>query len=348
MPLFQEQIIMTKIIVEGPYFEDFVKGESLEPAPSVTLTEGHAVAHQMLFADRLRLPLDHELCKQVTGSTRALVNPSMVINMAIGQTTYATQNVIGNLFYRGLVMKRPVYVGDTLYTSTKVVLLKQNSTKKGRPASGLVVLEIRVLNQNNDEILHFWRCPMVPCRDQSSVTGHADDLSSIPAEISDDVLLESIPKWDFQLYKDKIQGLHFDELEIGSHFIIDARDTVSSAPELVRLTLNLATTHTNAAASVYGQRLVYGGHTISMASAQILRALPNIVTVLAWRHCDHLAAVFENDRLHTEVIVNNKISVSGGGIIDLHVKVFAERSETAPESVKNSQVLDWGVVVFMT
>ena len=141
--------------------------------------------------------------------------------------------------------------------------------------------------------------------------------------------------------------MHFNELEIGNHFIIDARDTVTSAPELVRLTLNLATTHTNAAASVYGQRLVYGGHTISMASAQILRALPNIVTVLAWRHCDHLAAVFENDRLHTEVIVKNKVSVNGGGFVDLHVKVFAERSENAPESVKDDQVLDWGAIVFM-
>ena len=50
---------------------------------------------------------------------------------------------------------------------------------------------------------------------------------------------------------------------------------VSSAPELARLTLNIAMVHHDAAASA-GGRLVYGGHTIGIAAAQATRALPNL------------------------------------------------------------------------
>lgn len=340
---------MKPILIEGPYFEDFKINEFLEPAPSVTLTEGHATVHQMLFGDRLRLPLDHHLCRQITNHEYPLVNPSMVVGVAIGQTTYATQNVKGNLFYRGLVLKRPVHIGDTLKTTTKVVALRQNKIKEGRKASGMVVLEMRVTNQHQEDIIHFWRCPMVPCRNPSAATGHKDDLDLISADITVDMLSDAIPSsWNLSTYHQAIKGNHFEDLEEGSHFVIKARDTVTTAPELTRLTLNLAMTHTDAEASIYGQRLVYGGHTISIAAAQMVRALPNVVTHLAWRHCDHTAPVFEGDILRSEVIIKDKTAcANGGGIVELHIKVYAERSKTAPPSAENTQVLDWGLVVLM-
>jgi len=339
---------MPKIIVEGPFFEDFIKGEYIEQAPSVTLTEGHAVAHQMLFGDRLRLPLDHVLGEKITGSKRALANPSMVVNTAIGQTTYASQHVIGNLFYRGLVFKRPVYLGDTLTTSTKVELLKQNSIKRGRISSGLVVLKVRVTNQNEEDILNFWRCPMIPCRNQKVVTGHADDLSQISATLSETELKTAAElNWNLAEYRRLIKGVHFNQVEEAAIYLVKSRDTVTNAPELARLTLNLAATHTDGKASVYGQRLVYGGHTISVAFAQLIRVFPNIVTLLGWQHCDHKAAVFEDDILHSEVTVINKQALNEGGMVSINVKVFAERSKKAPASQSNVQVLDWNVIVLM-
>ncbi|PCH83885.1 MAG: acyl dehydratase [Piscirickettsiaceae bacterium] len=340
---------MKEIVIEGPYFEDFIVGQFLEQAPAVTLTEGHATVHQMLFGDRLRLPLDHHLCEQVTSVKRPLINPSMVIGVAIGQTTYATQNVMGNLFYRGLVLKQAVYMGDTLSTQTKVVALRQNKAKTGRAATGMVALEITVTNQIGDEILHFWRCPMVPCRDPAAVTAHSDELDFIPSDITPEALINAVPNhWNLETYKAFINGPHFDDIAEGYHYIIKARDTITMAPELTRLTLNLAMTHTDANASVYGQRLVYGGHTISMAAAQMVRALPNVMTHLAWTHCNHTAPVFENDILRSEVIIKHKTSLAaGGGLVELQINVFAERAKTAPKSAKNTQVLDWGLVVLM-
>jgi len=340
---------MTEHVVEGPFFEDFSVGDILPAAPSVTLTYGHATVHQMLFGDRLRMPIDHPLSVAVAGLPKPLANPTMVIGVAIGQTTYATQNVMGNLFYRGLVLKKPVYIGDTLTTRTQVALLRQNKTKPGRGASGLVVLDIQVQNQSGDEILHFWRCPMVPCRDATIETGHADDLDAIHANIDEMTLLASVPiNWNLEAFKKAAEGTHFEQIAVGDVYKVKARDTVSCAPELTRLTLNLAMTHTDATASVYGKRLVYGGHTISIAAAQMLRALPNVVTLLAWRSCDHLAPVFEGDILRSEVSINNKTVIeTGGGLVDVRVRVWAERGDNAPTDERDVPVLDWVLVALM-
>jgi acyl dehydratase len=91
-----------RIEVGGPWFEDFKRGDIFEETPALTLHAGHAALHQALFGDRMRLPLDATLCARVTGRDRLLANPSLVSNVAIGQTTYASQRVRGNLFYRGL------------------------------------------------------------------------------------------------------------------------------------------------------------------------------------------------------------------------------------------------------
>ena len=66
-------------------------------------------------------------------------------DVAIGQSTGPTQRVLGNLFYRGLVLLRPVYRGDTLQTTTEVVGLKQN-----RSGTGLVALRISTVNQHDE------------------------------------------------------------------------------------------------------------------------------------------------------------------------------------------------------
>jgi acyl dehydratase len=111
------------------------------------------------------------------------------------------------------------------------------------------------------------------------------------------------------------------------------------------MTLNMAVTHTDAASSVYGKRLVYGGHTISMAAAQISHALPNLVTLVAWRSCDHTAPVFEGDILRTVVTVEQTHALAqGGGLVDLHALVYAERGDQASEPGRDIQVLDWRVL----
>jgi acyl dehydratase len=330
------------ILIGSPYFEDLKVGQVFDSAPAITVTEGHAALHAAQFGDRLRLPLDAPLCEATTGRP-GLVHPNLVCNVAIGQTTEPTQRVKGNLFYRGLVLEIPVFIGDTLRTTTEIVAVRQNRPKEGRPATGMAVLQVHVENQDGATVMHFWRCPMLPCRDPEARTGACDSFDAIPQELAPEKLAAAIPAdWDLDHFRRAVPGPHFGDLSVGSHYVVEARDTVTGAPELARMTLNLARAHTDANASAYGRRLVYGGHTISMAGAQISRALPNLVTLLAWRSCDHTAPVFEGDRLWTEFQVEDKVPASrGGGRVDLHAWVHAERTD---ETV---QVLDWRVVGLM-
>lgn len=345
-----------RIHIGGPYFEDLSVGQVFDDAPALTLTSGHAALHEALFGDRLRLPLDATLSAAVTGREEPYAHPLLVCNVAIGQSTGPSQRVRGNLFYRGLVMLRPVFLGDTLRTSAKVAGLRQNRPRPGRPATGMVALKVRAINQRGEPVLDFWRCPMIPLRDPSAATGHIDSFDDIPAELDPTAIEAAVPPgWKLEAFGDAAGGRHFEDILTGVTYQIEGRDTVTSGPELARLTLNIAQTHADAHAGVYGRRLVYGGHTISMASAHVVRALPNLVTILAWRSCDHTGPVFEGDILRSEVTVEAKHPLSGGhGMLDLHAVVYATRggdgppSEDAGDSPQSeTKVLDWRLIGLM-
>src|SRR5690606_22687850 len=72
--------------VEGPYCDELTRGQKFAGAPGVTLTEGHAAVHQAIVGDRMRLPLDHALCAEVTGNDAALGHPALVWDLAIRES----------------------------------------------------------------------------------------------------------------------------------------------------------------------------------------------------------------------------------------------------------------------
>lgn len=345
----EEELLGTeRLLVGGPHFEDFEIGQVFGDAPALTLTSGHAALHQALTGDRLRLPLDAELSRLVTGCDRPLAHPNLVCDVAIGQSTGPTQRVLGNLFYRGLVLLAPVFIGDTLRTSTEVVALKQNRARADRPATGLVVLRIRTENQHGQPVLDFWRCPMLPLRNSDVDTGRADDLDQIPRDLEPARVLEAVPAdWRLHELRDLIGGETFGDLAEGAQWDIEGRQTVTGAPELVRLTLNIAAAHSDAGSTVSGRRLVYGGHTISIAAAQAARALPNLATIIAWHGCDHVGPVFEEDVLRTELSLERKEALEDGGLVDLRALVWAERNDTQTGDAIERQVLDWRFVAVM-
>ena len=325
------------LAIGGPWFEELERGQVFDDAPGLTLTAGHAALHQALAGDRLRLALDAALCREVTGRDGPLVHPNLVCDVAIGQSTGASQRVRGNLFYRGLVLARPVFVGETLRTRTEIVGLKQNRRRPGAPATGLVAMRIRTTDEHGEPVLDFWRCPMIPLRDPDAETGHTDDFAEIPQTLDQARVDAARPTgWRLDRLRAAVPGPHHGELEAGQTFVVEAGETVTGAPELARLTLNVATAHTDATGSAHGQRLVYGGHTISVAAAHATRAIPAIATIVAWKSCEHIGPVFEGDVLRTELRVQDS---SAGGVVALRARVSSVRPGTEP-----ALVLDWTFV----
>jgi len=331
--------------VEGPYFDELAVGQEFGRAPGLTLTPGLAAAHQAITGDRLALVLDHELGHQVTGGG-PLASPGLVWDVAIGQSTLVTQHVKANLFYRGLAFRRTPRLGDTLRTSTRVVALRQNRPQEGRAPTGLAVLRITTVDQQRRPVLDFWRCAMLPLRDQTRQTGHADELESVGHPADPVGLKALVGGWRLDRFARHAGGPRFSELRPGQSWLVAGGDVVSSATELARLTLNVAAVHHDAAAAG-GQRLVYGGHAIGLALAQAARSLPSIVTVAAWHGCDHLGPVHEGDTLRSTVSVEQVDEVPGGGLVHLRSLVRAEGPSAEPgeaNGVKPRDVLDWRYV----
>jgi len=326
----------------GPYFDDLEVGQVFDWAPSMTLTAGAAAVHQSIIGDRLRLALDAELAMAVTGATSALAHPALVCDVAIGQTTLATQRVTANLFYRGLAFHRFPVIGDSLFTRTEVVALKQNAAKPGRARTGLAALRMTTIDQIGRPVLDFHRCAMLPLRDAAADTGHADDMSVIGSEPA--AMPDPTSHWNAEAYRARVPGAHFDA-GLAGQVLHSTADVVSSAPELARLTLNIAATHHDR--RVGGRRLVYGGHTIGLALAQATRVLPNLVTVLGWESCDHTGPVHEGDTLYSEVRVDGAVPLPDGrgGVLKLRSLVYAVGDDTGgdPGSGPGSDrpVLDW-------
>ncbi len=329
---------MTTIDVGGPYFDELEVGHVERRAPAITLTEGSAALHQSILGGRLRLALDAHLAHRVLGADRPLAHPALVCDTAIGQSTLITQRVVANLFYRGLRLHRAPLIGDTLQTTTEVVALRQNRPRPDRAATGLAVLRIRTVDQDDRVVLDFTRCAMLPLRDPTGITGHADDIDAGRDDPEPAVFAEAIAGWDLTALRS--DGPTFAELQPGTTWSVAGGDVVSCAPELARLTTNLATVHHDRDAGQGGRRLVYGGHTIGLAAAQITRALPDLAMILGWRSCDHLAPVFEDDTLTSTVHLQARTPLGQtGGLLHLRAQVRARRADGT-----SGDVLDWHLV----
>ena len=308
---------------EGPYFDELAVGQEYRGAPGITLTSGLAAAHQAITGDRLALATDHELCREVTGGG-PLTSPSLVWDVAIGQSTVVTQHVRANLFYRGLAFRRAPRLGDTLRTCTRVVALRQNRPRAGRAPTGLAVLRITTVDQERRPVLDFWRCAMLPLRDRDRQTGHADDLASVGEPAGTQPPAGLVTGWRLAEFARQAAGPRLAELRAGQNWAVPGGDVVSNAPELARLTLNVAMAHHDAQAAG-GRRLVYGGHAIGLALAQATRSLPSLVTVAAWHSCDHLGPVHEGDTLRSTISVEQVDPLpDGGGLVHLRSLVRAE------------------------
>jgi acyl dehydratase len=327
----------------SPYFDDLRVGDAVADAPAITITDGHAALHQAIVGDRLRLALDANLSRRVLGAERPLAHPALVCDLAIGQSTVITQRVIANLFYRGLVLRRPVLLGDTLRTSTEVVALRENSRRPGRAPTGLAVLRVTTVDQEARPVLDFWRCAMLPLRHPERDTGHDDDVEAIPAVLDPAALRASIDGWRLDEFRTASPGgVHFEDVGAGDAWSIEGGDVVSAAPELARLALNVAMAHHDADAGG-GRRLVYGGHTIGVAAGQLTRALPNLVTIVAWEACDHTAPVYEGDTLTSAIELTAAEALpEGGGLVHVRTRLRARRADG-----ERAEVLDWRLIGVM-
>jgi acyl dehydratase len=283
----------TPVPADGPFYDDLAPGMELEPQPAVTMDVGLAAWYQSIVGEVLPVCLDHRLSSVVTSASAPLASPGLVANLSVGQSTVATRRAIANLFYRNMRILRPVHIGETLHTRIHILAMADATPRPDRPNRGKVLLGMQT-TADEELVMDYQRCALLPVRGDT-MPGHAGDTGSAPddPDIADYVNL--IPS-SWQADALPMSG-PWGEGEIRSDV---TRDVIDEATGLVRLTHNRAIVHRDAQATMYGQRLVYGGHVQALAQASLTRVEPRLATFVAWHACSHLAPAFEGDLLSFE------------------------------------------------
>jgi len=191
-------------------------------------------------------------------------------------------------------------------------------------------------------VLDFWRCAMLPLREPAGRGDTQGSFEEIPAELEAQSLREPISSWRLAA----LAGAGETDLpKEGSRWSAPAGDVVSSAPELARLTLNLAAVHHDRHANADAGRMVYGGHTIGLAAAQAARMLPQIATIIGWHSCEHLAPVAEGDTLRSSLELERIEELpEGAALAHLRSRVLAHKG---PAPDREAAVLDWRFVALL-
>lgn len=121
-----------------------------EHQPSRTVTETDNLLFTTLTLNPQPLHLDAEFARESIHG-QILVNSiftlGLVVGLSVGDTTLGT--TLGNLGFDKTAFPNPVFIGDTITVSTKVISKRESRTK---PDRGIVTFEHRGVNQR-DEIV---------------------------------------------------------------------------------------------------------------------------------------------------------------------------------------------------
>ena len=307
----------------GNFFEDFTVGQVIEHATPRTVTEGDRALYGALYPTRFALPSSAAFAASV-GLAAHPVEELIGFHIAFGKTVPdISLNAVANLGYAECRFHRPILPGDTLRTSSEVIGLKQNSN--GR--SGVVYVRSTATDQGGEVVLDWCRWVMVHKRDTDAPAPETvlpDLADAVAAE--DLVLPEGL---DFSDYDFAAAGEphRFDDYAVGEK--IDHVDgvTFTDAEHMMatRLWQNTAKVHFNTEARPDGNRLIYGGHVISMARALSFNGLANAQLVAAINAGSHVAPAFAGDTVYAWSEVLDKADTAAPGVGALRLRLVATK-----------------------
>ena len=310
----------------GRFFEDYRLGEVIHHAVPRTVKMGERALYHMLYPARHAL-YSSDSFAQASGLPFSPLDDMIVFHIVFGKTVPdISLNAVANLGYAEGRWLRPVWPGDTLRATSEVIGLKQNSNGK----SGVVYVRTTGLNQHDEPVMDYVRWVMVRKNDldapapetvipELKKTLSAADLT-IPAGL------------DFSNYDFTLAGethAHGD-YEVGE--VIDHVDgvTIEEAEHMLatRLWQNTAKVHFDATFRPDGQRLIYGGHVISMARALSFNGLANAQMIAGLNGGAHANPCFSGltVKAWSEVLDKAETSAPGVGAIRLRLVATSDGS----------------------
>ena len=317
----------------GNFFEDFTVGQVIRHATPRTVTEGDRALYGAIYPTRFALPSSAEFSASV-GLAQHPVEELIGFHIAFGKTVPdVSLNAVANLGYAECRFHRPVVPGDTLSTTSEVIGLKQNSN--GR--SGVVYVRSTATNQRGEVAIDWARWVMVHKRDVDAPAPETvlPELASSVA-VSDLVVPEGL---GFGGYDVEAAGSphRLGDYAVGER--IDHVDgvTLTDAEHMMatRLWQNTAKVHFNTEARPDGNRLVYGGHVISLARALSFNGLANAQLIAAINAGSHVAPAFAGDTIYAWSEVLDRAELDAPGVGALRLRLVATKGRDESMTLRN-------------
>ncbi|MEQ1487524.1 MAG: MaoC family dehydratase [Methylotenera sp.] len=284
----------------GRFFENFTLNEVIAHATPRTITAGDCALYIALTGARNPLHCSEPFAQSL-GYKTAPVDDLLAFHIAFGKTVPdISVNAVANLGYADVRFIQPVFVGDTLSTSSQVIGLKQNSNGK----SGVVWVRSTAINQHSEPVLSWVRWVMVH-KNNLEVPAPTTTIPTLPSYVAPENL--NIPNF-FSAKNFDISatgGQYFwEDYQAGERINHAAGMTINHADHSLatRLYQNNARLHFDDFAmqsSSFGQRLVYGGVVISLCRALSYEGLENAIAILAINAGNHANPSFAGDTIYT-------------------------------------------------
>ncbi|PHO04360.1 hypothetical protein CSC82_06760 [Rhodobacteraceae bacterium 4F10] len=303
----------------GRFFEDYTLGQVIEHAVPRTVSGGERALYHALYPARHAL-YSSDAFAQASGLPKSPIDDLAAFHVVFGKTVPdVSLNAVANLGYAEGRWLKPVYEGDTLRSTSEVIGLKQNSNGK----TGVVYVRTRGMNQNDDVVMEYVRWVMVRKRDVDAPAPETvvPALNKVIAA-EDLVIPEGL---DFSNYNFALSGEahRWGDYEVGE--TIDHVDgvTLEEAEHMLatRLWQNTAKVHFDATFRPDGQRLIYGGHIISLARALSFNGLANAQMIVGLNGGAHANPAFSGltVKAWSEVLGKAETNVPGVGAIRLRL-----------------------------
>jgi 2-methylfumaryl-CoA hydratase len=278
----------------GNFFEDFRLGQTICHATPRTLTAGDQALYTALYGSRFAVQSSGAFARAI-GYPEAPLDDLLVFHIVFGKTVPdISLNAVANLGYAECRFLKPVYVGDTLAAESEVIGLKENSNGK----TGTVYVRSTGINQRGETVLSYVRWVMVRKRDEGA-PAPTPSVPRLEARVAASELGQACPVIDRTRWDNALSGAAFRVGDYRTGEKIDHADamTVEEAEHQLatRLYQNTARVHFNQHAEAqgrFGRRLIYGGHSISLARALSFNGLANAFHIAAINGGRHVAPLF--------------------------------------------------------
>ncbi|MDG1376725.1 MAG: MaoC family dehydratase [Yoonia sp.] len=302
----------------GRFFEDYAVGDVIVHAVPRTISGGERALYHALYPARGALHSSDEFAR-ACGLAASPLDDLITFHTVFGKTVPdVSLNAVANLGYAEGRWLAPVWVGDTLTSTSEVIGVKQNSNGK----SGVVWVRTTGTNQHGVPVLEYVRWVMVKRRSEGAAPEAVIPELRAVVDPADLVIPEGL---DFSRYDFTSAGEphRWGDYAVGE--VIDHVDgvTIEEAEHMLatRLWQNTAKVHFDATNRADGKRLIYGGHVISLARALSFNGLANAQMIVALNGGAHANPCFAGDtvRAWTEVLDKAETSAAGVGAIRLRL-----------------------------